>query len=671
MSVARDIRESAIYRQVAAFYEQIHAPGTERVTDATDITVNADGSVAAFTGSIYQTLQSPPVTRICMVELHSGRLRVLEAASGNDRMPRWSPDGARLAFLSDRLEGGNYQLYLIDGRGETQPVATAAVDGTVEYFHWSPDGSRVLLGIAGFGADFAGCQGGHKTVTRAQELPPWTPLIDTGREQNLWRRLFVFDTASDTVRCISSIGTNFWEACWLGNDRVAAVTSESPGEASWYEARIQSLEVSSGALRVLYVSKDQLGYLAATPSGSRLAFIEAVCSDRLIMAGRLWVLSERIQGMNLCDTRAVDVTYVAWRDERRLMYTGIRSHETVIGEIDVGATEAHEIWSSREKTLGVWNPVCEPVASGGAVGVCEAYDSPPAIAYFHHGEERTVLSLAAPGTRAEGFNRASIDPFTWSARDGLEMQGWLIRPRGPGPFPLVMDIHGGPVWCCRNRWQGRLRGAKVLADHGIASFYPNPRGSTGRGVEFARRVKGDMGGEDTYDCLTGLDALVAVGVADPKCLGVTGASYGGFMSCWLITQDARFAAAAPVSCVSDWYSTYLTSQVAGMCRVFLNADPETPQGRMYERSPVMFARNVRTPTLQLTGAQDQNTPPTQALEFHRALLMQGRVPTVLVTYPTAGHGIRTFPEVIDATARYVGWMLHYLTPCPARADQGR
>jgi dipeptidyl aminopeptidase/acylaminoacyl peptidase len=657
----RDIRDTALYREIAAFYETLHEPGTERVTDATDVAVRSDGAKAAFTGSIYRDMQTHPVTRICTVDLMSGHCDVRSTPAGNDRMPLWSPNGRQLAFLSDRREAGNYQLYVCDVEAGTDAVPAADVEGTVEYLQWSPDGSRLLLGVAGFGADFAGWQGGHKTLTRADGLPVWAPIVDSGNEQNLWRRLFVWDRASGSVRAVSPAGANFWEACWLGNQQLAVVTSASHTEGSWYEAIIQSLDVNTGLLCPLYSPKDQVGGLAGSPSGQRLSFVEAVCSDRMIVAGTLKIMAADTQSVVTCDSRQVDVTHAAWRNENQLIYTGIRSLETVIGEIEVGdVVEAgREYWASRTRTIGGFNPVCAPVASGGAVAVSEAYDVPPRITFFAEDVQRDVLSLAAPATQREAFNRACIEPVTWSARDGLEMQGWLIRPPGPGPFPLVMDIHGGPVWSCRNRWQGRLRGAKALADHGFASFYPNPRGSSGRGSAFARLVKGDMGGEDTFDYLTGIDALVNAGIADERRLGVTGISYGGFMSAWLITQDGRFAAAAPISCVSDWFSLYLTSQVPDFVPPFLDADPSNPHGRMFERSPAMFAKNARTPTLQLTGAQDQNTPPTQALEFHRALLGQG-VPSVLATYPTAGHGIRGFPEVIDATARYVGWMIRYL-----------
>ncbi len=218
---------------------------------------------------------------------------------------------------------------------------------------------------------------------------------------------------------------------------------------------------------------------------------------------------------------------------------------------------------------------------------------------------------------------------------------------------------GGPFGRAGIVGRGRLRGAKVLADNGCAIFFPNPRGSSGRGADFARLVVGDMGGEDTYDYLTGIDALIERGIADPKRLGVTGISYGGYMTAWLVTQDSRFAAAVPISCISNWYSQHRTSQIPFFDELFLNSVASAPGGRFFERSPAMFAHAVRTPTLNITGALDRNTPPTQALEFHRSLVENG-VTSVLVTYPNAGHGVRSFPEVIDATTRYVGWFLEHL-----------
>ena len=136
----------------------------------------------------------------------------------------------------------------------------------------------------------------------------------------------------------------------------------------------------------------------------------------------------------------------------------------------------------------------------------------------------------------------TAEPVRWQAPDGQEIEGLLCVPDGPGPHPLIVHVHGGPVWAYRDRWSMGYVYTPLLVSRGYAVLHPNPRGSGGRGQDFARAVLGDMGGADTYDYLSGIDAMVERGIADPARIGVTGGSYGGFMSAWLITQDQRFAA---------------------------------------------------------------------------------------------------------------------------------
>jgi dipeptidyl aminopeptidase/acylaminoacyl peptidase len=654
----RDVRHTELYGKVCDYFGALNAVGQDRIVDAADIAASADGQRVAFTGTLHQDLSRAPVTRVCLLDLASRQLTRVGAGDGSDRLPRWSPDGTRLAFISDRAEAGNFQLYLARGDG-SEVRAAPPVDGIIEALQWSPDGQRILLLVAGFGADLAGCQGGNTTFSQpeASRLPAWMPSVDTGEAANLWRHVFVLRIETGQMIALPAEGINCWEATWVGDERIAAVTSRSHSEGSWYRAQLTSFDLRGGQSHVLFTPSDQIGVPAGSPAGRRIALIEAVCSDRMIVAGELKLIDAPTGRVRTIDTAGVDVTHVAWRSERHLMFTGHRAFETVIGEVDVETGKASEQWASTERTFGNWYPAMWPLSSGGCVAVGEAYDVAPEIVLIRDGHYQVVLSLDARQNREAA--RAHIAPVMWRGRDGLEIHGWLVKPAVDRPMPVVMDIHGGPVWSHRNRWQGRLRGAKLMTDHGIAVFYPNPRGSSARGLDFARHVAGDMGGEDTHDYLTGLDALVANGTADPKRLGVTGISYGGFMSAWLITQDTRFAAAAPISCVSNWYSQHRTSQIPHFDTMFLNGRPDQPGGHYFERSPAMHASRVRTPTLQLTGALDQNTPPTQALEFHRSLLEHG-VESVLVTYPTAGHGIRSFPEVLDATTRYVGWFLNHL-----------
>jgi dipeptidyl aminopeptidase/acylaminoacyl peptidase len=194
---------------------------------------------------------------------------------------------------------------------------------------------------------------------------------------------------------------------------------------------------------------------------------------------------------------------------------------------------------------------------------------------------------------------------------------------------------------------------------GYALFQPNVRGSCGRGQAFARHVFGDMGGADTSDHLSGLDALVDAGVADPKRIGVMGGSYGGFMTCWLITQDQRFAAAVPLAPTANWVSDRLTTYVPTFVDTFLNDRVNNPNGKFFTRSPVHYAERVTTPTLNVCGALDKITHPGQALEFHHALQISG-VESILLTYPHEGHGIRSMPAVFDYTARMMDWFLRHM-----------
>ena len=193
-------------------------------------------------------------------------------------------------------------------------------------------------------------------------------------------------------------------------------------------------------------------------------------------------------------------------------------------------------------------------------------------------------------------------------------------------------------------------------------FEPNVRGSTGRGREFAGLVVGDMGGGDVGDMLSGLDHLVATGLADPERLGILGLSYGGFMACWLPTQDTRFKAAVALSPVTDWYSERFGSNLGAWVGDFLDGEPKPAGGQYYDRSPVLFARADRTPTLLTAGMLDRATPPGQAIEFHNALAEQG-VASDVVVYPGEGHGVHSFPALIDCTTRIVAWFERHM---PAR-----
>jgi len=169
-----------------------------------------------------------------------------------------------------------------------------------------------------------------------------------------------------------------------------------------------------------------------------------------------------------------------------------------------------------------------------------------------------------------------------------------------------------------------------------------------------------MGGAETYDHLSGIEELVKRGIADPSRLGVTGVSHGGFMTSWIITQDTRFSAAVPVAPVTNQVTEHLISNIPHFVSLFLNDKFNNPDGKYFSRSPIMHAHKARTPTLNICGALDRCTPPSEALQFHHALLESG-VRSVLLTYPEEGHGVQKWPAAIDFAARVVVWFDENIT----------
>jgi len=231
--MTNDIRESALYRESETLYAALRQPGTGQISDGAEVHASADGKQAVFAGTLMEKLETTtamPPTRICWVDLDCGETRVLTFGPNTDRLPKYSPDGQQIAFLSDRAKEGDFQLYLLDPEAGAARV-TPAVEGWVEYFHWSPDGKRILLAVAGHGADIAGGQGAVTSTQVEQKLPSWMPAVETGDEGYRWRRAWVYELATKSVRLASPVSANIWEAVWCGNDAIAAVVSPGPGEA--------------------------------------------------------------------------------------------------------------------------------------------------------------------------------------------------------------------------------------------------------------------------------------------------------------------------------------------------------------------------------------------------------------------------------------------------------
>ncbi|WP_054588475.1 alpha/beta hydrolase family protein [Sphingopyxis macrogoltabida] len=640
--IEKDMRETRAARDVAAFYGALFRPGTDDLWTGADLDLTPDGGSVHFAGQYFPgRLEDGPASTICRLDLRDGIVHRI--APG--RLHRNAPDG-RAAYIATG-HGGCERLVILSESGE--PLVSIPLEARVEALAWSPGGSGLLILGADPGADVSGAEGGY-VLRGGASGPSWLPEVAASDAQDLWRRLYRWSDGATALQAVTRPPVNVWEAAWLGEERFAVIASDHHGEGSWYEATLRIIDAKTGAEEARHAPVEQIGVPAGSPDGRYWAAIEAFCSDRGIVCGSV-VLGEG-EARRVLDTGGVEVSDVRWRDERRLLFAGVREAQTVVGEIDVATGERHEHWSSDEQTIGGWYPKAIPAPGGAALAVIEGYASPPAIARLANGGADGLAEFAPlPGPAIPGTMRY----HSWTGRDGLEIGGWLVLPDGDtANLPLFVDIHGGPVWAHRNRYAAALRAGPVLVGKGYALLLPNPRGSGGRGQDFARRVHRDMGGEDMHDYLAGIDSLVAAGIVDPSRVAVSGTSYGGFMSAWLVTQTDRFAAAIPISPVANWYSQHYASQIPWFDQTLLDGSPRRPGGQYFDRSPVFFAEGATTPTLVLAGGRDKNTPTGQAVEFFGALSEAGAT-AALAVYPDDGHSLRGYPAYPDSAARIVDW----------------
>jgi dipeptidyl aminopeptidase/acylaminoacyl peptidase len=601
-----------------------------------EVALSPDGSRIAFAVSASFREQGKPIeTRLWMGDV-GGEPRPGEAGA----LPRFSPDGTRLAFASDRGHEGRLSLRVDDHElGE--------IPGSVENIHWSPDGTRLLVLAADLGADRAGAQ----SATKIQEAGAKQQDPKVVRPALFWRRLWLVDAATGGTRDVTPEGVNVFEVGWAGGKAVAVCTDE-PSESAWYDAWVGLIDLDALAVLRVHTPKWQL-QSPRISRGGQVAFVEGFSSDRGTLAGTVNVLGRGPIAPEL------HATWIEFADEDTLWVAGYRGAGTFAGRLSLDGS--YEEFAGGELTLGPrYSPALAVSADGSrAAATCESAEEAAEVVLWEDGKRRTLTNL-----NAEVAPRlANIDwrAHRWSSYDGLEIEGLLALPRGDvnGPRPLVVLVHGGPTGSWSWMFAPAAGLVQLLASEGYATLLPNVRGSVGWGPEFAEANLGDMGGGDLQDILTGIDALVRDGIVDDGRVAITGGSYGGFMSSWAVTQSDRFAASMPFAVVTDWVSFHSTTNIGQFDRLYLQADPYDAEGDYTRRSPVYYAHKCKTPTLILHGEDDLCTPLSQAVEFYNALVEAG-CETELVVYPREGHGWTEREHQIDSWNRMRDWLARHL-----------
>ena len=318
-----------------------------------------------------------------------------------------------------------------------------------------------------------------------------------------------------------------------------------------------------------------------------------------------------------------------------------------------GAASAQVLWSGTETMRGADGRGSLACPSETLAAVHESFTAAPEIRVGRIGRWRDL-------THVNGGLNAPVEVRSISWRnDGFDVQGWLLLPEhAGGKIPMVTVVHGGPAAASRPSFEGPgLRTA--LTERGWAVFYPNPRGSFGQGERFASANIRDFGYGDLSDILAGIDAAERSAPIDEGRLGLTGGSYGGFMSMWAVTQTHRFKAAVASAGLSNWQSYYGENGIDAWMIPYFGASVYDDPAVYARSSPINFIKNVRTPTFEYVGERDIECPASQTQEFWHALKALG-VPTAIMIYPGEGHGLREPKNAQDALERSLAWFDRYL-----------
>jgi len=331
---------------------------------------------------------------------------------------------------------------------------------------------------------------------------------------------------------------------------------------------------------------------------------------------------------------------------------------------DGGVTQ---LWAGAERITAA--------GSGAALCVSASRDQATLALVRQSFREQPEIWFGAPGQwRAVTDGNRGLQPkwgqtesLHWKS-DDFEIQGWLLAPRTLEPgrrHPLIVLVHGGPSSAFTPRWLGADSLTATLSRRGYFILMPNPRGSFGRGERFTRANVKDLGYGDLRDILRGIDEVARTRPVDEQRLGITGFSYGGYMTMWAVTQTGRFRAAAAGAGVSNWQSNYGQNGIDQWMIPFFGATAYDDPATYARSSPITFIKQAKTPTLILVGERDVECPVPQSQEFYHAMKTLG-VATQMVVYPGEGHMISRPDHRRDMVERTVGWFDRYLGP-----EQGR
>jgi len=640
-----------------------------RTASVGEAATSPDGRYTAYTLSVPRDLASQS-DGAAWSELHvlgpDGESSVFIGGEVNVRGLDWRPAHDTITFLAKRGEDEHPQLYGIAvSGGEARRLAS--LPGGIAGYSFSPDGAAVALI-------------GTPTADEAEQA-----LIDRGFNQVVFeenlrnKQLFVqsmdgTNSEPQPREVEGSVQTVEWSPT---GDRLAlAVTPRELVDDTLMFKRIRIIARDGRELgRVENPGK--LTDFAWSPDGRYLAMI-ATTQVNDPREGRLLLLDrDGGQWTDLLPGLKGHVRRLGWQSDGSLVFLSHEGVETRIGRIETDGGNQGTLFARDGLAISNFS-----LSAADRLTFTASTPDHPAELYLLEGAKRSAKRMTVSNPWLEHRSLARQSVFEYAARDGLSLQGLLVWPldyQDGRRYPLILAVHGGPEAHYSNGW---LTSYNLPAQHAAAEgyfmFYPNYRGSTGRGVEFTLLSQARPAKEEFSDLIDGVDALIEAGLVDGDRVGITGGSYGGYATAWGATYyTERFAAAVMNVGLSDKISMLGTSDIPReLYLVHYRTWPWEDWALYREASPIYYAEQAQTPLLILHGADDPRVDPTQSKTLFRYIGLQDDPPPLrLVLYPGEGHGNQRAASRWDYSLRLMRWMNHYLkgdggAPPPHAVDYG-
>ena len=556
----------------------------------------------------------------------------------------WSPDSQQILFLSDAVKPGQLQLYVVSASGgPANKLMTAK--GLLAAPRWSPDGKTIAVLYT-------------ENATRAAgPLVAETP--ETGEIQDAFfeQRLALVDLATGDFRQISPADMYVYEYDWSPDSlRFAVIAAQGNGDNNWYIANLYTVDAGPlGLMKPIYKPSLQIANPAWSPDGKTIAFIAGLMSDEPSVGGDIYTIAGTGgEATNLTPDMKATANWLTWNPEGKIVFGETIEGDAAAAMLDPSSRRVDPLWRGQEQiSAGSWGTNLSLARDGKTSAIIRcSFSDPPEIWAGPIGYWRQVTHRNASVKPAWGEAKS----IHWT-NDGYNIQGWLMYPRDFDPskkYPMIVEVHGGPGAAVQSKWPASGHFTIALAGAGYFVFQPNPRGSFGQGEAFTRANVRDFGYGDFRDVLAGVDEALRVAPIDSNRLGLTGWSYGGYMTMWGVSQTDRFKAAMAGAGIANYQSYYGENKIDQWMIPFFGKsvydDPEV----YAKSSPITFIKDVKTPTLVIVGDSDGECPTPQSYEFWHALKTLG-VETQLVVYEHEGHMFVKPEHQRDRTRRTVAW----------------